>query len=93
MLLDGDHIAKWEFRDSLPGDDAIRAARDSDALGSGASAPGAINFEGHRRQIQDLIDSIHEHRPVAIDGHEARKALALIRGLYASAATGAPQPL
>jgi len=93
VLLDGDHIAKWEFRDSLPGDDAIRAARDSDALGSGASAPGAINFEGHRRQIQDLIDSIHEHRPVAIDGHEARKAVALIRGLYASAATGAPQPL
>ncbi len=89
-LLDGDHIAKWEFRDALPGDDAIRAAKDSAALGSGASEPGAISFEGHRRQIQDMIDAVRENRPVAIDGHEARKAVALIRGLYASAERGAP---
>ena len=92
-LLDGDHIAKWEFRDSLPGDDAIRAARDNAALGSGASEPGAISFEGHRRQIQDLIDAVRDNRPVAIDGHEARKAVALIRGLYASAESGAPVKL
>ena len=89
-LLDGDHIAKWEFRDAQPGDDAIRAAKDSAALGSGASEPGAISFEGHRRQIQDMIDAVREGRPVAIDGHEARKAVALIRGLYASAERGAP---
>ncbi len=92
-LLDGDHIAKWEFRDPQPGDDAIRAAKDSAALGSGASEPGAISFEGHRRQIQDLIDAVRENRPVAIDGHEARKAVALIRGLYASAERGAPVKL
>lgn len=93
VLLDGDHIAKWEFRDALPGDDAIRAARDNAALGSGASEPGAISFEGHRRQIQDLIDAVRDNRPVAIDGHEARKAVALIRGLYASAESGAPVKL
>ncbi len=92
-LLDGDHIAKWEFRDAQPGDDAIRAARDSAALGSGASEPGAISFEGHRRQIQDLIDAVREDRPVAIDGHEARKAVALIRALYASADCRAPVKL
>ncbi len=92
-LLDGDHIVKWEFRDALPGDDAIRAARDNAALGSGASEPGAISFEGHRRQIQDLIDAVRDNRPVAIDGHEARKAVALIRGLYASAESGAPVKL
>lgn len=92
-VLDGDHIARWEFRDALPGDDAIRAARDAAELGSGASEPGAISFEGHRRQIQDLIDAVRENRPVAIDGHEARKAVSLIRGLYASAERGVPVKL
>jgi predicted dehydrogenase len=56
---------------------------------SGSSSPGAISFEGHRRQIQDLIDAVRENRSVAIDGHEARKAVALIRGMYASAERGA----
>ncbi len=92
VLLDGDHIAKWEFRDAQPGDAAIRAAKDTAALGSGASEPGAISFEGHRRQIQDLIDAVRGNRPVAIDGQEARKAVALIRALYASADCGAPAP-
>ena len=86
--LEDDHITRWEFRDAEPGDAAIRAKKDSAALGSGASEPGAISFEGHRRQIQDLIDAIRDERPVAIDGREARKAVALIRGLYLSAERG-----
>ena len=89
-MLDGDHIARWDFHVPQPGDDAIRAQQDTAALGSGASAPGAISFEGHRRQIQDLIDAVRENRPVAIDGHEARKAVALIRALYRSAESGGP---
>ena len=91
--LDGDHISRWEFRDAQSGDDVIRATKDSAELGSGASEPGAISFEGHRRQIQDLIDAVRENRAVAVDGHEARKAVALIRGLYASAERGVPVKL
>jgi predicted dehydrogenase len=91
--LEDDHITRWDFRTAAPGDEAIRAQKDSAALGSGASEPGAISFEGHRRQIQDLIEAVRENRPVAIDGHEARKAVALIRGLYASAERGVPVTL
>ena len=90
VMLDGDFISHWDFDHEVEGDSQIRAAKDTGALGSGASAPNAISFEGHRRQIQDLIDAVRENRPVAIDGHEARKAVALIRGLYASAERGAP---
>lgn len=93
VVLDGDHIARWEFTRAEQGDDDVRARKDAAALGSGASAPNAISFEGHRRQIQDLIDAVRENRPVAIDGHEARKAVALIRGLYASAEKGLPVKL
>jgi predicted dehydrogenase len=62
-------------------------------MASGAGAPNAISYQGHLRQIQDLVDSLRDNRPVAIDGHEARKAVALIRALYASAACGAPVKL
>jgi UDP-N-acetyl-2-amino-2-deoxyglucuronate dehydrogenase len=92
-MLEDDFISHWNFRDEQPGDAALREKKDTHALGSGASAPNAISFEGHRRQIQDLIDALRDKRPVAIDGHEARKAVALIRALYASAASGQPVKL
>lgn len=47
-----------------------------------------MNFEGHRRQIQDLVDALRQGRPVAIDGYEARKALALVRAVYTAAERG-----
>jgi predicted dehydrogenase len=89
-LLEDDDIARWEFRDQQPQDEAIQKTRESAALGSGASAPNAIGLEGHRRQIQDFIDAIRDNRPPLIDGREARKAVALIRAIYDSAASGAP---
>ena len=68
-------------------------AKLDNTLGSGASAPNAISFAGHLRQIQDLIDAVRENRPLAIDGHEGRKAVALVNAIYASAQAGAPVKL
>lgn len=92
-VLEDDHLAKWEFRDAQPGDDTIRTAKVDPAMRSGAGAPNAMTHHGHLRQIQDLIDALRDRRPVAIDGREARKAVALIRALYASAERGAPVAL
>jgi len=92
-MLEDDHLSHWDFREAQAGDEAIRGAKVDDAMRSGAGAPNAITYHGHLRQIQDLIDSLLEDRPVAIDGHEASKAVALIRALYASAESGAPVPL
>jgi UDP-N-acetyl-2-amino-2-deoxyglucuronate dehydrogenase len=72
----------------LPADDAVRAGG-SNALGSGASNPAAISFEGHRRQIQDLIDALRAGRAPALNGHEGRKAVAFVRAIYDSAESGA----
>lgn len=87
-VMEDDDIAKWEFRDARPEDAAIRAARENSAKGSGAADPMAINFEGHRRQIQDFIDGIGAGRPFFIEGAEARKAVSLVRAIYESAETG-----
>ncbi len=89
-VMEDDDIARWEFRVAQPGDEQVRAARESSAKGSGAANPMAINFEGHLRQIQDFIDGIREQRPFFIEGREARKAVALVRAIYDSAASGQP---
>jgi UDP-N-acetyl-2-amino-2-deoxyglucuronate dehydrogenase len=91
--LEDDRLERWEFRDAQPGDDVIRAAKIDPTMKSGAGAANAITHHGHLRQIQDLIDALRENRPVAIDGHEARKAVALIRALYRSAESGMPVAL
>jgi predicted dehydrogenase len=89
VIMEDDDIARWDFRVALPEDEQIRATRDA-AMGSGAAAPMNIRIEGHQRQIQDFIDGIAERRPFFIEGREARKAVALVRAIYDSAAKGLP---
>jgi UDP-N-acetyl-2-amino-2-deoxyglucuronate dehydrogenase len=89
-VLEDDDIARWDFRDARPEDEKIRAMRESAQMGSGAAAPMNIKIEGHQRQIQDFIDGIRAKRPFFIEGVEARKAVALVRAIYDSAATGRP---
>ena len=93
VLLEDDHLAHWDFRSEEPGDQAIRSAQVDPAMRSGAGSPGAISHVGHLRQIEDLVDAIRNNRAPAVDGHEARKAVAVIQALYASAASGAPVKL
>ena len=89
-VMEDDDLTRWEFREARPVDERMRATRESGSMGSGAAAPMAIKFEGHLRQIQDFIDGIRERRPFFIEGREARKAVALVRALYDSAAIGKP---
>ncbi len=80
-------ITQWKFCDEQPGDEAIRAAGAGE-LGSGASNPAGISIEGHKRQIADLVEAVREQRPLAIEGPEARKAVALVTALYRASETG-----
>ncbi len=93
VSLEDDRIARWDFREARPEDAAILAARPDQLMRSGASAPNSISHHGHQRQIQNLVDSINTGAPLAVDGPEARKAVALILALYASAERGAPVKL
>ena len=90
VVLENDEITHWDFRENRPGDEAMRVRNDSAELGSGASAPNAISFIGHQHQLQNLVDSIRNETPLTVDGHEARKTVAIVRALYDSADRGAP---
>ena len=71
----------------------IRAAKPDDSMRAGASAPGAMSHEGHFRQIENLVDALRHGASLAVDGPEARKAVALILALYRSAQSGQPVTL
>jgi UDP-N-acetyl-2-amino-2-deoxyglucuronate dehydrogenase len=88
VTLEDDHIARWEFAQSDADDEAVRDAPRDGALGSGAGAASGISLLGHLRQIGDFVEAVREDRPAAIDGHEGRKAVALIHAIYESARQG-----
>jgi predicted dehydrogenase len=88
ICLEDDQLTRWDFARPEPGDEALRAAG-PDAPGFGAGAANAFSCAGHLRQIEDLIEAVRDHRPLAIEGAEARKSVALVQALYASAESGA----
>ncbi|MGH7995481.1 MAG: Gfo/Idh/MocA family protein [Opitutaceae bacterium] len=90
VALEDDLIARWDFPTGRAEDEDLRMAKDTAGFGSGASAPDAINFLGHQRQLQDLVDALRDGREPALVGAEGRKAVALAAALYASARTGKP---
>ena len=89
-VMEDDDITRWDFRVARPEDEKLRTIRESAAMGTGAAVPMNIKIEGDQRQIQDFIDSIREKRPFFVEGREARNAVALVRALYESAASGNP---
>ena len=54
---------------------------------TGASSPD-IPFELHRRQYEDIVDSIINDRKPAVDGIDGRNTLATVIAFYESARTG-----
>ena len=77
VCLEDDRITRWDFARTEPGDErALDSA--GDALGSGAGAASGISIEGHLRQFSDFVDAVREDRAPLIDGHEGRKAVALV---------------
>lgn len=89
IALEDDRITRWDFRDALPQDEAIRTGG-SDALGSGAGDPKGISLEGHLRQFANVVAAIRTGEALAIDGREGRKAVAFVEAIYTSASTGKP---
>jgi UDP-N-acetyl-2-amino-2-deoxyglucuronate dehydrogenase len=89
VALEDDRIVRWDFRHPEPEDATVigeLGARSE--LRSGAGSPQAMNSRGHELQIQDMVDAILSGRRPAIDGHEARNAVAIIEAIYRSAAEG-----
>ncbi|MGC3965736.1 MAG: Gfo/Idh/MocA family oxidoreductase [Rhodocyclaceae bacterium] len=92
-VIEDDRIVRWEFRDATPEDVQILADASGNTGASGASAPDQISFEGHQKQIENMVLALRGQSALLVDGAQARNAVAFVRALYESADKGAPVTL
>ncbi|MEO0444861.1 MAG: gfo/Idh/MocA family oxidoreductase, partial [Verrucomicrobiota bacterium] len=88
--LADDKFRIWDFQRTEPMDHDVKATmmQGTEAAGAGANDPNAIDFLGHQRNFEDVVEAIQAHRPPAVGGAEARRAVALICAIYESAQQG-----
>jgi len=89
VILEDDRLVKWEFRNALPEDEALRDSQ-KPSIGGGASDPRAISVDGHRAHVEDLVRVIRDGGTPAVDARDAVHAIRLILGIYESAQTHQP---
>ena len=89
-FLADDKFRVWEFKDERPEDKDILENHmlASGTAGLGANDPSAIDFSGHLKNFQDVVDAIKAKRQPLVHAGEARKAVALIDAIYRSARNG-----
>ncbi|GAA5496536.1 myo-inositol 2-dehydrogenase [Rubritalea halochordaticola] len=88
-FLTDESFRVWDFAEEQEEDAEILSTLMQGAdQGLGANDPTAINFYGHQRTFEDLVTAIQNDTVPAVDGHEARKAVAVIRAIYESAQNG-----
>jgi UDP-N-acetyl-2-amino-2-deoxyglucuronate dehydrogenase len=88
-VIEQEDVLRWDFHPPTPDDERVRE-RFAMRIGAsgGSSNPAAISHVGHARQLADFVDSIRHNRPPLVDGREGRRAVAVIRAIYQSAASG-----
>jgi predicted dehydrogenase len=90
VVLADNRLLVWQFRQETPADDEIRGAYlalPGDAVGASNPAVG-VTAAGHRAVFSDFLAALERGETPAIDGHESRKAVSIIRAIYASAEHG-----
>ena len=91
VFMADDRFRVWEFQDETAEDVRIRAAHGLSAgiAGAGAADPGAIDYTWHQRNFEDVVNALRQGNKPTIDGHESRRAIALIEAIYTSAKSAA----
>jgi predicted dehydrogenase len=88
-VLEEEDLKAWDFAKPRKEDQAIlEAMKQHKSTGGGASDPAAIGHHGHAMQFRDFVEAVKKNRPPAIDGHEGRRSVEIILGVYKAAETG-----
>jgi len=89
VLIENSKIVRWEFKDQEPIDGEIRQNKGIEVFELGSSKdPMEIPYELHKREIEDIINSLREGKTPYVDGYEARKAVEIIIAIYMASETG-----
>ena len=86
VFMSDESFRVWDFKNPTAEDDYIRNNLMQDTgQGLGANDPSAINFDGHVRNFEDVVDAIETGRRPQITGEEGLKAVKVIDAIYRSA--------
>jgi len=89
VFLQDDGFRVWDFKEKNKQDIYIeKNLMQSSKTGLGANDPKAINFMGHQRNFEDVVQSIEAGRLPLITGEEAMRSVRLIDAIYRSAKSG-----
>ena len=85
-VLEEEDLTSWDFAESTPEDVALlERMQGKTQTGGGAADPSAIGHHGHTMLFQDFIDAITQGRSPRVDGHEGRRSVEIILGIYQAA--------
>jgi len=85
VSLHDDRVARWEFEIPRPTGEGT--------TGSGAGDPTGITSLGHRRQWEDIMQSLRDGTEPGVTGQDALRSAALVLAIHESSRTGAAVPL
>jgi UDP-N-acetyl-2-amino-2-deoxyglucuronate dehydrogenase len=84
IIMEDGRITVWKLSDSTPEEESRMTSLEVQD-GQTFADPGAMSHVQHLLQIEDMIDAIARDRQPRVTGLEARKAVEIIRAIYASA--------
>ncbi|MCE9545489.1 MAG: Gfo/Idh/MocA family oxidoreductase [Planctomycetia bacterium] len=88
-VIEEEDIKVWEFANKGRRDAAVKKhMAELHSSAGGASDPSAISHAGHARQFRDMLDAIRNDRAPLVNGHEGRRSIEIILGIYKAAETG-----
>lgn len=88
VFLSDESFRVWDFASAADQDAEVNASLMCDSQSSqglGANDPSAINFSGHQKNFEDVVQAIKSGTTPSTSGAESRKAVALICAIYESA--------
>ncbi|MDP7204743.1 MAG: Gfo/Idh/MocA family oxidoreductase [Pirellulaceae bacterium] len=88
-VIEEEDIKTWDFARSARGDTKLLETMSGRTqTGGGAADPSAIGHHGHTLLFRDVLKAIKNGGQPSIDGHEGRRSVEIILGIYKAAETG-----
>ena len=88
-VIEEEDIKTWDFARSARGDKTLLEKMSGRTqTGGGAADPSAIGHHGHTLLFRDVLKAIKNGGRPSIDGHEGRRSVEIILGIYKAAETG-----
>jgi len=86
VFLTDESFRVWDFKTEEKQDEFVKSNLMQGAeKGLGANDPNAINYLGHQRNFENVIDALNSGNPPLISGTEAMRSVQLIDAIYKSA--------